>query len=608
MKDELRAVIYCRVSTQEKVQIDALQIQIREARKTVADNKWLLIDQYIESESATTAEGRREYLRLYSDMSTGKFDIIVIKSEDRLNRNVKDWYLFLDELTKNDKQLYLYLDRSFYKPDNTLLTGIKAILAEQYSRELSKKINNAHRYRQEHGTAALITNATFGYHKEPDKSVSIMEEEAQIVRRMYELTAAGYGSRSVSIMLMNEGIRNRSGNQFTDTTIRRIIRNPLFKGVVVMNKKHFNFEKKKMIQNPESEWIYHKGLVPPVVDEKLWEDANRMMDLNRRGNPSSRRRAEKSDMFVFTGKIVCGCCGSVFYKTSRRSAGDPSVIINEWKCSEYLRNGRVKKSRRDQIRVVQKKSDLGCDNIHLKQEELIQMIEDLAVRYLGNPENNLTDQIMQTLQDVLSQHKNSIHIDFLDRQLEGIRRKKEILLDKLLDGVIVDQDYKDKLEDLNLKEKSVKEQKNQFNRKEIETQETRERLNSIFQKLQAGGNKKIMSVIMLKLIRKIIVYPQKLVLEMDVSDPERIDLSGYQITVPVNEYFSKKETIRREKQRQMLQLLGENPDWTIKKLAEALEEPYAKVRRWIEKYRKTGQVRFVGKGGKGYWEVSLETA
>ena len=58
----------------------------------------------------------------------------------------------------------------------------------------------------------------------------------------------------------------------------------------------------------------------------------------------------------------------------------------------------------------------------------------------------------------------------------------------------------------------------------------------------------------------------------------------------------------------MLQLLAENPDWTIKKLAEALEEPYAKVRRWIEKYRKTGQVRFVGKGGKGYWEVSLETA
>ena len=90
MKDELRAVIYCRVSTQEKVQIDALQIQIREARKTVADNKWILIDQYIESESATTAERRREYLRLYSDMSTGKFDIIVIKSEDRLNRNVKD--------------------------------------------------------------------------------------------------------------------------------------------------------------------------------------------------------------------------------------------------------------------------------------------------------------------------------------------------------------------------------------------------------------------------------------------------------------------------------------------------------------------------------------
>ena len=604
MESEWKAVIYCRVSTQEKVQIDALQIQIKEARKTVADNKWILVDQYIESESATTAEGRREYLRLYSDMSTDKFDIIVIKSEDRLNRNVKDWYLFLDELTKNDKQLYLYLDRSFYKPDNTLLTGIKAILAEQYSRELSKKINNAHRYRQAHGTTALITNAAFGYHKEADKSVSIIEEEAQIVRRMYELTAAGYGSRSVSVILMNEGIMNRNGNQFTETTIRRIIRNPLFKGIAVMNKSHFNFEKKKTIKNPESEWIYHKGLVPPIVDEKLWEDANRMMDLNRKKGPSSNQKEEKKDIFVFTKKIVCGCCGAAYYKTFRRSAADPSKMIHEWKCSEYLRNGRVKKNRRDQVRVVEKESEMGCDNIHLKQEGLIQMVEDLAIKYLGDQNNNLIDQIMQTLQEVLLQHKNTIN---LDRQLDGIRRKKEVLLDKLLDGVISDQIYKDKIEDLNVKEESVKEQRNQFDMKEIEIRETRNRLNNIFQKLKEEGNKKIMSEIMLKMIRKIIVYPQKLVLEIDVSDvasaPEEINLGGHQITVPVNDYFAREEVIRREKQKKMLQILSENPEWTIKKLAEALEEPYTKVRRWVEKYQTMGQVRFVGKGGKGYWVV-----
>lgn len=235
------------------------------------------------------------------------------------------------------------------------------------------------------------------------------------------------------------------------------------------------------------------------------------------------------------------------------------------------------------------------------------MVGDLAVKYLGDQNNNLTDQIMQTLQEVLLQHKNTINLDALDRQLDGIRRKKEVLIDKLLDGVISDQIYKDKIEDLNVKEESVKEQRNQFDMKEIEIQGTRNRLNNIFQKLKEDGNKKIMSEIMLKMIRKIIVYPQKLVLEIDVSDvasaPEEINLGGHQITVPVNDYFAREEVIRREKQKQMLQLLSENPEWTIKKLAEALEEPYTKVRRWVEKYQTTGQVRFIGKGGKGYWVV-----
>ena len=86
-----------------------------------------------------------------------QFDIIVIKSQDRLMRNTKDWYLFLDRMQKNRKQLYIYLEHKFYTPDDALLTGIKAILAEEYSRELSKKINNAHRNRQKEG---LKTNTS----------------------------------------------------------------------------------------------------------------------------------------------------------------------------------------------------------------------------------------------------------------------------------------------------------------------------------------------------------------------------------------------------------------------------------------------------------------
>lgn len=54
----------------------------------------------------------------------------------------------MDRLVTCGKRLYLYLENRFYSADDSLITGIKAILAEEYSRELSRKINNAHRNRQ----------------------------------------------------------------------------------------------------------------------------------------------------------------------------------------------------------------------------------------------------------------------------------------------------------------------------------------------------------------------------------------------------------------------------------------------------------------------------
>ena len=136
----LRAVIYARCSTEEESQKDALKKQVEEGKDSVHANGWALVDLYVESRSGTTTKGRSEYNRLYEDLASDKFDIIVIKSQDRLMRNTKDWYLFVDRLLTEQKKLYIYLERKFYTTDDALITGIKAILAEEYSRELSKKI------------------------------------------------------------------------------------------------------------------------------------------------------------------------------------------------------------------------------------------------------------------------------------------------------------------------------------------------------------------------------------------------------------------------------------------------------------------------------------
>jgi len=140
----MRACFYARVSTEEEKQADALVIQCQELRDFIAEMGWELVREYVdEGKSGTTIKKRDEYRNLYNDLGEDIFDVVVIKSQDRLMRSAKDWYTFLSRMVENGKKLYFFIDRKFYQSDDSLITGIKAILAEDYSRELSKKINNA---------------------------------------------------------------------------------------------------------------------------------------------------------------------------------------------------------------------------------------------------------------------------------------------------------------------------------------------------------------------------------------------------------------------------------------------------------------------------------
>lgn len=247
----LRAVTYCRCSTEEESQKDALSKQVKEAAECVRKNGWILVDEYIESRSGTTTVGRTEYNRLMEDMERDQFDIIVIKSQDRLMRNTKDWYLFVDRLVVRQKKLYIYIEQKFYTTDDALITGIKAILAEEYSRELSKKINNAHRHRQKTGASVLLTPNVYGFRKGADHEVELIEEEAEVKRKMYQLCASGFGTRTIETILKNDGVLKRSGKPFSANDILRIIKNPLNKGCVVMGRLHYDFDSKRQSVCPK---------------------------------------------------------------------------------------------------------------------------------------------------------------------------------------------------------------------------------------------------------------------------------------------------------------------------------------------------------------------
>lgn len=631
-ENQKRAVIYCRVSTQEQAQRDALAVQVEEAQNAVKSNEWVLVDQYIEMESGTTKHGRSEYMRLLDDIKDkNKFDIIVIKSLDRLNRSAKNWYLFVEELVNNDKLLYIYMDRAFYKTDDRLISGVKAILAEQYSRDLSSKINNAHEYRQKNGTTVLINNNTYGYVKNPDKSVSIHPEEAEMIRKIYRLAAQGCGSRTISKILYQDGIRNRNGNQLEESSIRRIIKNPLFKGVVVMNKRHFDFEKKKEIKNPESEWIYHQGLVPAIVEEELWEKANKMLKLSAAQVKGAGRQKKHRELYDFSGKLICGECGAPYYKTFRRQYADPEHVIVEWRCSSYLKHGRKKQEVAEGTnqskewgadeQELRRGRITGCDNIHLKQEGLERMMRELSGQlFAWQDEENMIRRIIKILSEVLLTGETHLKKEEVEKNLMAVRNRKSRLLDLLLDNTISKQGYKSKQKELEQEEQRWTERLERMDVEEEKIRQTKERLVGIEQKLRVDGCEKIQAGLLMQVMDHIRVFEDRLEIELNpVALPGVASVHGwimrkpgalqkdylqeYLMEVPTARYFADTRIIKKKKKESIPDILRKEPFLTNKELAKRLDVTFSTLRLWLADYKKKGQIYFDKTGGKGQWRV-----
>lgn len=609
----LRAVFYARCSTEEESQKDALVQQVKEAEVCIKEQGWTLVDRYIESKSGTTTKGRQEYTRLYEDLLKDKFDIIVIKSQDRLMRNTKDWYLFVDRLVTEQKQLYIYIERKFYTADDALITGIKAILAEDYSRELSKKINNAHRNRQKSGGKVIMTSRVYGFQKLPDKSIALVEEEAAVKRRMYELCAANFGTRTIATILENDGVRKRDGQPFGANDILRIIKNPINKGCAVMGRLHYDFDTKKTIRTSSDEWYVYEHKVPETVSEELWERANENI-RKRRSDKKAESGADVSGKnagkYHLSGKIQCGLCGSPYYRRIRRRY-KTGEIIHEWKCRTYLETGRnTGRLDRPQLRRVQLEHVEGCDNVHLDEERLYQLLEKNCLSSYQVDKEKLTRKMIGLLKTVLKEQDLQPEIDRVKMQKKQIKEQTKKLVDKLLDGVLSDQVYTEKQKELDERLENIQAQLNRLEKQNNQKSVLKYRILNIEESLKNGDIIEKASVAgMLEEIDRIVVFPTYLELHFNfskmigVTDMNLLPESEQEcIRIEYDNLFNYRQGMAEERE-QIVQLLIENPDYKAKDIARELDYGLSKTQYRMKVLQEEGRIQFHREGMTGYWEV-----
>lgn len=310
-----RAVIYCRVST--AVQEDdgtSLETQEMEGRKYCVENGYRVVEVLREVHTGTELDERPEMSKLRAMVRAGQVDVIVVWTFDRLARNMVHQGVILYELDKAGVTVESVRENLDDTLEGRLLRQVVAYMAEKEHQRIKERTQAGIRRRVEHGKPLLGGVPLYGYAFNEDRTGYIENPEtAAVVRRIFEMVAAGVTFREICRTFAREGIPSPRGSAVWETRpIALIIDNPAYWGKAA----GFRWSRAK-VKSKDGTHTYIQSFFsadagvplpesacPALVDEEL---AVKAREVRRSRNGGTQPR--KYPIPLLLGFVVCGDCG-----------------------------------------------------------------------------------------------------------------------------------------------------------------------------------------------------------------------------------------------------------------------------------------------------------
>lgn len=498
----LRVVYYARVSTEKEEQLNALGNQLSYYEDYINSCKnWTFVRGYVdEGLSGVSTSKRENFNQMLDDATNGQFDLIITKEISRFARNTLDSIKFTRELLRKGVAIYFKEDNiNTIDPDAELRLTIMASLAQDESRRISNRVRIGHSIAIKKGRV-LGNSRLYGYTSCGAK-LTIKEDEAEMIRLIYDLYAnQGYGTRQIEKELYEKGYRNTKGGMINRTVIGHIITNPKYKGWYCGNKvKVIDMFTKQQKFLPEEEWEMWKDetgeTVPAIVDDDLWERANRI--FAQRSKDVKARNGNQNHHNLFTSKIQCANDGSNYLVKYRTLHGKKTSPV--WTCSHKIKNGA------DQ-----------CNSFSIKEEALVWIIKDI-LKSLCTEYSNIVDKYLDFYKKSCTESDYSKDKADIENKIAKLKSKQEKLIDLVTDEILDKETFKEKNEKIKaeltsynkqISEIKLKESQSYVKSKLADIKELRDYIHKMFGFNDTDfDNAEVTSKIINTLIKKIIIKP-----------------------------------------------------------------------------------------------------
>ena len=459
--------LYIRLSREDDDKVSESQSIINQKSlltQYVKENDLRLVDIYIDDGYSGTNFDRPEFKRMIDDILKGKINMVITKDMSRLGRDYIGTGELIEKFFPTHGVRYIavtdnidtYLDTS-----NNDIAPFKAIMNDMYAKDISKKIKSSLRAKQKEGKW-VGGRTPFGYIQDPNNKnkLIIFEEQAVVVRRIFDMCLEGLTCYKIALRLTNEKVKTPAeyysfewkNNYHLNyglwhaKTIRDILTNRMYIGDLVQNKRNkVNYKVKKIIKNNPENYIVVENTHETIINKDIFYEVQKRI-------PKNVGRNEKKEFHLLDALLYCGDCGHRISVTSRRKKDNRCYTICNY-YRTYMKNHVC---------------TTHSNNYDILEKVILNTLKELCLKYIDK--RKIKQEI---LENINTDNKQSIkkELSVLENEINNINSNLDnIYLDKL-NKIIAEEQFnrvKIKLEnELKIKQDRYIELSSNINEKKI---------------------------------------------------------------------------------------------------------------------------------------------
>jgi site-specific DNA recombinase len=419
----LKVCSYSRVSTDKDDQLNSLKNQVEYFKEYITKNSfWCFIESYIdEGISGKNTNKREDFLRMISDAKRNRFDLIITKEISRFSRSTLDSIHYTQELLKYGVGVLFQSDNiNTLYADSELRLTIMSSIAQDELRKISERTKFGFRQSVEKGRV-LGNDNIWGFDK-IDGKLSINEKEGEMIKFIFETYVnKKVGLRTIVQELNKIGFKNREGNIFGASTVKRIIQNPKYKGYYCGKKtERVDYKLSNVKKFNKEDWVLYKDdNIPQIVSEEIWEQANELLNFKSKKHMAHEGTRHK---YPLSCKIICGEHNVSYQRTIYRSKAENREV---WQCERYKMLGLT-----------------GCNLPVIYTSEIYEILRRVVKDLRINKKEFIEDILSLYSIDTNKKNYEKI-ISEKEQEKSNIKKLKNKLLQLNVDGRINDLEFQE---------------------------------------------------------------------------------------------------------------------------------------------------------------------